>query len=65
MMVDEENTPPKPPCGRESSLNGTLVHTLGSTPRGTPGRRRPNAPWGRPQPINLKMAWDPNVLANP
>ena len=66
-MADEENTPPDPPRGREADLGsggspqGTPVTTLG----GTPGRRQPNAPRGRPQPINLQVARDPNILANP
>lgn len=36
-------------------VRGTLVRTLGSTPGGTPTRRRPNAPRGRPQPMNLEI----------
>lgn len=65
-MAEEDNTPPVPPLGGDSgSGGGTPQSTPGSTPGGTPGRRRPNAPRGRPQPINLDVARDPNILANP
>ena len=29
MMMDEENTQPKPPCGGESGSKGTLIRTPG------------------------------------
>ena len=44
-------------------MAGNLVP--GSTPRGTRGKRKTDAPRGRPQPINLQVAQDTNVLANP
>jgi hypothetical protein len=46
-------------------FGGTPLWALGWTSGGTPIIRRPNAPRGRPQPINLEEARDPNVLSNP
>ena len=60
-MADEENTLPKPPHGEESGSGGTAGSTLG----GTYGRMRLNAPMGRPQPLNLEVVPDANVLASP
>ena len=59
-MADEENIPPEPPCGGESCSRDTLGLMLG----GTPKRKGLNGPRGIPQPINMEVAWDPNVLTN-
>jgi len=64
-MADEENLPPEPPRDGDLDTGGTPQSTQGSTPGSTGGRRRGNAPRGRPQPINLEVARDPNILANP
>lgn len=59
-MADEENTPPKSTHGGESGSGRTPESKLG----GTSGRRRPHAPRGRPQPFNLEVVLDANVLVN-
>src|SRR5665213_3516984 len=64
-MADEENLPPEPPRDGDLDTGGTPQSTQGSTPGSTGGRRRGNAPRSRPQPINLEVARDPNILANP
>ena len=60
MMTNEKNTSLKPPRGRESGWRATP----GSTPGNKPGTRRPNAPRGRPQPIDLEVVHNPNILTN-
>ena len=61
-MANEGNAPLEPLCGGELGLRGG---TPRSTPGGTSRRRKPNAPRGRPKPINLEVAQNPKISANP
>ena len=64
MMADEVYTPLEPLRGRGLTFGGTQVQTPGSTLGGTLGRRL-NTLKDKPQPINLEVVHDPNILANP
>lgn len=64
-MANEDNTPMDPPPGKELDLgSGHSSESPRKTLRCTPRRRRPNAPRGRLQPINLRVVWDTNILVN-
>ena len=64
LMANEESTPLEPLRGGESCsirVRGGIRYIFW----GQHQEKRPNAASGRPKPINLDVAWDPNVLISP
>ena len=63
-MVDEENTPLEPLRGGESRFGG-LWYGLQGWPKEVHLEEVDQMQRGGPQPINLEVAWDPNIITDP